>query len=105
MATRRNIPHTMKKQDDNQPATRRDVEEIVGEVVGQALQVVADQFEAQNKRIDKLFDKIEKRLDEHDRRFDAIDKRFDRLERKLDGTIARVDSHETRIGLLEKRAT
>lgn len=95
----------MKKTDGNQPATKHDVAEIVGHVVGEALQVIASQFEAQNKRVDKRFAAIDKRFEAMDRRFDAMDRRFDRIERKLDATIARTDSHEVRIRLLEQRAT
>lgn len=68
------------------PATKRDVEEIVGrvvgEIVGDAMQVISDHM---------------------DKKFAEIDKRFDRLEDKLESVIARVDHHSIDIRELQRK--
>ncbi len=68
------------------PATKQDVEEIVGrvvgEVVGDAIQVISDHM---------------------DEKFAEVDKRFDRLEDKMETTIARVDHHDIDIRELQRK--
>jgi archaellum component FlaC len=108
----------MTKDDKSQPATRRDVEEIVGrvvgEIVGDALQMIANRFD----QVDARFTAIDKRFDKHDTQFKTIEKRFDqqdedivklhgttaRTERKLDAVIEQVDSHSLNLHRLKRRA-
>lgn len=82
------------------PATKQDVEEIVGrvvgEIVGDALQLIANQFGAMNKKMDDRFAVV-------DKRFDEMDKRFDRVEDKLDANIASVDHHTIDIRELQRK--
>lgn len=69
------------------PATKQDVEEIVGrmvgEIVGDAMQTISDHM---------------------DKKFAEVDKRFDRLEDKIETTIARVDHHSIDIRELQRKA-
>ena len=88
----------MKKSDLDQPATKRDIKRAllatekrivdgVSENINQALQLVADQFTAQNKILATKADKTD----------------ITRLENKLDPTIDAVDDHNVRIRQLETK--
>ena len=84
-------------------ATRDDVEEIVGRVVGE---IIGDALQLISGR----FDKVERKLDEHSAlhrdhaaHFDVIDASLNRIENKLDATIDRVDDHSTQLKLLKAR--
>lgn len=74
-------------------ATKQDVEEIVGrvvgEIVGDALQLIADRF-----------DKVDKRFDDMERRFN---RKFAVVEDKLDTAIARIDHHDIDIRELRRK--
>lgn len=67
-------------------ATKHDVEEIVGRVVGiivgDAMRIISDHM---------------------DKKFAEVDKRFDRLEDRLEGTVATVDHHGIDIRELKRK--
>ncbi len=75
---------------DDKPATRGDVEEIVTRVVDGAT----------TKILSSTGDQLQVMNDDIDERFDKVDERFDRLERKFDNS---TDDHEVRITKLEKQ--
>ncbi len=70
----------------NQSLIKRDIEEIVAELLVGALQVIADLFTQQNETMATKAD-------------------ITRIENKLDPTIDAVDDHSTRIKRLEARTT
>jgi archaellum component FlaC len=72
------------------PATKQDVEEIVGRVVGE---IIGDALQM-----------ITARFDQVDERFEQMDRRFDRLEDKLETTSATVDHHAIDIRELRRKA-
>jgi hypothetical protein len=57
----------------------------VGEIVGDALQIISERFDAV------------------DRRFEQVDKRFDRMEDKLDTVTATADHHTIDIRELQRK--
>jgi chromosome segregation ATPase len=72
-------------------ATKQDVEEIVGRVVGEilsdALQLIAGQFEQVNGRLargDSRFDQIDERFNQLDKRFDQTESQFERIDKRFD---------------------
>jgi len=71
------------------PATKADVEEIVGRVVGE---IIGDAMQLISERFDRI-----------DQRFAAMDKRFDKVEDKLDVSIAQVDHHSIDIRELQRK--
>lgn len=88
----------------SEPATKQDVEEIVGrvvgEIVGSALQLISDQFDGQNKQIAEL-QATTKELQATTKELQAT---TNRIENKLDPTIDQVDDHEVRLKRLESKA-
>lgn len=73
------------------PATKQDVEEIVGRVVSDVVgNIVSDAMQTISDHIDE--------------KFAEVDRRFDRLEDKMETTIARVDHHDIDIRELKRRA-
>lgn len=104
-----------KNTDDSQPATRKDVEEIVSSVVGEALKVIGAHFQDVYHKfevIDRRFDQTDERLDSIDTsiidsqdictsiRTDVSDIRLSqaRLERKVDVNINRTNSLAHTVG-------
>jgi tetrahydromethanopterin S-methyltransferase subunit G len=65
----------------------RRTEGMVGEIIGEALQLIA-----------KRFDQLEQRLD-------RVEERLDRIEDKLDRTAAIVDLHAVDIRALQRKST
>ncbi|HET7059969.1 MAG TPA: hypothetical protein VFH99_01465 [Candidatus Saccharimonadales bacterium] len=68
------------------PATKQDVEEIVGRVVGE---IVSDAMQTLSNHMDV--------------KFAEVDKRFDRLANKLETTVATVDHHTIDIRELQRK--
>lgn len=79
---------------NSEPATKRDVEEIigrvVGEIAGEAMQLIS-----------KRFDKVEAHLEPHDDEFRPLKATVGRIESKLDATADIVDEHSQQIKQLQ----
>jgi septal ring factor EnvC (AmiA/AmiB activator) len=97
------------------PATKQDVEEIVGRVVGEivsdAMQTISDHMDVKFaevdrrfEQVDRRFEQVDKRFEQDDRRFDQVDRLFDKLEDKLETTTEQVDHHGIDIRELKRRA-
>jgi archaellum component FlaC len=91
-------------------ATKQDVEEIVGRVVGEivsdALHLISERFDRVDERfeqIDRRFEEVDRRFEQIDQRFDRMDRRFDRLGDKMETTVAVVDHHTIDIRELQRK--
>jgi flagellar capping protein FliD len=67
------------------------VGDVVGEIVGDALQMISERF-----------DTVDKRFEEVDKRLDRMDARLDRIEKKLDKTRDITDHHTIDIRALQR---
>ena len=88
----------------SQFATKKDVEEIVGRVVGELLNEALQLISLRFKEVDKRFDQIDRRFEQIDARLDRMDKRLDRLEYKMDEIADKVDHHTVDIRTLQRKA-
>lgn len=88
----------MAKKDDDSPATKKDVEEIVGRVVGE---IVTDALQL----IDKRFDTVEKDVKGIKSDVKELKDTTGRIESKTGIFSARLDDHEYRLKLLEQKAS
>jgi len=73
----------------SQSATKKDVEEIVGRVVGELISEAMQLISAEFSKVYARFERIESRLD--------------RMEDKLDRTAALVDLHTVDIRVLQRK--
>ncbi|HTB49067.1 MAG TPA: hypothetical protein VK712_03220 [Verrucomicrobiae bacterium] len=80
----------------NPLATKKDVEEIVGRVVGELISEAI-------RLISVEFNKVYVRFEQIDRRFEQIEARLDRMEDRLDRTAALVDLYTVDIRALQRK--
>ena len=89
--------------DTAQFATKSDVEEIVGRVVGEllnnALQLISERFD----KVEARLDRVEARLNRVEERLDHVEEHLDRIEDKLDHNIATVAHHAIDIRKLRRK--
>lgn len=87
----------MSKDSTDDPITKKDVEEIVGRVVGDimndALQMIAGRF-----------DKVDQRFDQQDDQIAEMHSLATRTKRKLDATVQQVDDHSVILRRLNGQA-
>jgi len=80
----------------NPAVTKDDVEEVVGrvvgEIVGEAMQLISERFDKQDKVINGVQVKV-----------DDMQATLNRVENKLDATADKVDDHEIRLQQLEHK--
>jgi hypothetical protein len=84
-------------------ATKRDVEEIVGRVVGEivseAMQLIAEQFVT----VHRLFEKQQGEFKLIKAGLATLTARFDNQDTKLNNTVERVDSHDLQTKQLKQK--
>lgn len=88
-----------KTQTSQKQLTKKDVKDVVVEVLAPFAKAVKKDFD----RIDKRFEQVNKRFEQVDKRFEQVDKRFDQVGLRLTGIEFELRETNKRVAHLEEQ--